>query len=370
MHIFIAVGEVSGDTHGANLMQRFQQALPAVQFSGMGGDAMRAAGQKQSYHIKQLAILGLVEVIRHLPFLRRTFKALEAQFASGEVDAVILVDYPGFNLRLAKIAKRYGLPVFYYICPQMWAWGRRRIYKIRRYVDHSFVIFPFEKEFFARYNTPATFIGHPISEAIARAKINSDGLRRKQKLLALLPGSRAHEIAAVFSVQLEAAQRLLSEFPDWDFVVAKAAHLEARVYGNVEADRLIENRHYDILGSADAAIVTSGTATLECTVFGIPYVITYKVNRLTWWLGQFLVKIPFIGMANILSQREVVPEVLQNDLRPDVLVAHMRPLMQRESPVRDRQKADLAVVREQLAGEHASAIAVNKMLEILNGQRR
>ena len=365
MNIFVSVGEVSGDIHAANLIHRFKKSFTDARFLGMGGDLMAAAGQEQDFHIREMAILGLAEVIKHLPHIRRVFKKFEKRFAKGDIDAVILVDYPGFNLRLAKIAKKYNIPVFYYICPQMWAWGKKRIYKIKKYVDHSFVIFDFEKEFFSKFDAEATFIGHPITEALNNLNPDSKDLKSDKKVLALLPGSRKHEVESLFPVQLQTAKLLIENNPEWTYFVARAKHLDASLYRDADPEKVITDRHYDILSIADAAIVASGTATLETALFKVPYILTYKVNQLTWILGKLLVKIPFIGMVNILAGREIVPEILQKDLRPDYMAEKMLPLMKEGSDVRAGQIVGLEEIKERLSGENATEIAVNKMKEFL-----
>lgn len=368
MNIFISVGEVSGDLHGANLINRFREYIPASCFTGMGGDAMAAAGQIQEYHVRDMAILGIAEVIKHLPFIRKAFKNFEMQFSREKIDMVILIDYPGFNLRLAKIAKKYNIPVFYYICPQMWAWGKKRIHKIRRYVNHSFVIFDFEKTFFDHYNAPATFIGHPIREVFDQIHPRGEDIKKDKKLLALLPGSRKHEVEGLLPVQLDAAKKLIKQNPDWDYVVAVAENLDSQLYSNIPAERSIKGRHYDILGAADAAIVASGTATIETALFEVPYVITYKVNSITWLLGKLLVKIPFIGMVNIISGSEVVPELLQSDLTVDKLLNSLNPLISEDSDKRTIQIEALKKIKNRLGGSNASKIAVEKILEEINGE--
>jgi lipid-A-disaccharide synthase len=365
MNIFISVGEVSGDIHGANLINRFNSLYPGSEFSGLGGDKMKEAGQKQLYTVKEMAILGIVEVIRHLPFLRKVFKEIEKLFAEGKIDILILVDYPGFNLRLAKMAKKHGIPVFYYICPQMWAWGRKRIFKIKKYVDHSFVIFDFEEKFFARYGVPATFIGHPIVEAVRNLEPRGEGLKKEgEKVLLLLPGSRKHEVQTLLPAMLEAANALIKDNPQWKYFIARASHLNRELYQAAEPEKLIDGRYYDLLSVADAAVVASGTATLETAIFRVPHIIAYRVNSLTWYLGKMLVKLPFIGMANILAGREIVPELLQNDLTPERLRDKLAPLLKDDSPERQAQLSVLGEITRRLGGEKASETAVKKIMEI------
>ena len=369
MNIFISVGEASGDIHGANLIKRFNAINSGLQFTGMGGRLMLEAGQEQFYTVKEMAILGIWEVIKHLPFIKRVFKEFTALFARGQIDAVILVDYPGFNLRLAKIAKKYDIPVFYYICPQMWAWGRKRIFKIKKYVDHSFVIFDFEKDFFQKYGVPATYIGHPIIEAINALNPANDQIEKKNKLLALLPGSREHEIESLLPTMFSVGEAVEQKFPDWQYVIARAMEMDEKTYTSVceglKLEKLVTNRFYDILKSADAAIVASGTAALETAIFGVPHIITYRVNPLTWFIGKALVKLPFIGMANILSGKEIIPEFLQSDMQPEKIESALIPLLEMGSVERDKQIAEMREVTDKLNGSNASEIAVLKILEIL-----
>jgi lipid-A-disaccharide synthase len=365
---FIAVGEVSGDIHGANLMRQLKTRLPDAQFTGMGGDRMLAEGQNQLYHIRQLAILGIVEVIRHLPFLRKAFRKAEAVFARGDIAAIVLVDYPGFNLRLAKIAKKYNIPVFYYICPQVWAWGKGRLKNIRKFVTHSFVIFPFEETLFQDNHIPVTYMGHPIAEAIAGLQTDPAAVEvSDKKLLALLPGSRAHEVATLLPNMVTAANDFVATNDDWEYVVAKASHLDDNLFAMVLPSRVKMDQYYNILAAADAALVASGTAVLETTIFGVPFAIVYKVNWLTWILGNLLVKLPFIGMVNILAEKEVVPELLQKEMNPRNLIAFLNKLRD-DTGFAAEMRDNLQRVKETLGGLHASTLAAEKIVQMLNSK--
>ncbi len=320
--ILIIAGEPSGDRHAADLVRELKSGAPGLDIYGIGGDGMAAEGVRLFYHISQMAFLGLWEVVRHIPFIRRVTAELKKWMKSQKPQAIILVDYPGFNLRLAQIAHRLGIPVIYYICPQLWAWGERRVEKIRRYVDLPLVIFKFEEEFYARRGISAVFVGHPLLDEI-NISINESqfreahGLDKNKRIVALLPGSRLNEVQSLLPAMLQAV-RSCSYGDDVEWVIGKAQTISMETYHRFLADlpsvRIVENDTHHLIKYAFAAVVASGTATLETGYLNTPMVVLYKVAPLTYAIGKRLVRIKNIALANIVSNKTVVPELIQHDV--------------------------------------------------------
>lgn len=318
--ILIIAGEASGDRHAADLMQAVRDRLPRVEFTGIGGDEMVNQGARLLYHIDQMAFLGVAEIIQHLPFIRRVFKHLGQWMREHKPQAVILVDYPGFNLRMARMAKKAGFPVIYYICPQLWAWGEKRVEKIRRYVDLPLVIFKFEEEYYLQRGIQAKFVGHPLvdeihitmSEAEFRRK---HGFRSGKPIVALLPGSRKNEIKGLLPVMVQTAKRFSGDH-EVEWGIAKAGAINSSFYRELLPEapkiRLVEGDAYHLIHYAYAALVASGTATLETGYLKTPMVVLYRVSSLTYVIGKKLVKVPNIALANIVCGKRVVPELIQN----------------------------------------------------------
>ncbi|UCD36676.1 MAG: lipid-A-disaccharide synthase [Fidelibacterota bacterium] len=320
---FIVAGEVSGDQHGAALISAMEKLDPSSRFSGIGGTRMEALGMKCLYKAEDMALVGYWEVLRHLPFLLRVMRRTEEFIRDWQPERVILIDYPGFNLRLARRLFRMGIPVTYFISPQLWAWREGRIATIRDCVDQLLVIFPFEVDWYLQRGVEAQFVGHPILEEsqpdISRADFLRDlGMDSSQPVLTLFPGSRQQELDRHLQLLYTAAQLVKQQMPDTQLLLGLAnglsldmipADIQREVVIAVSQPRLA-------LRYADAAIVASGTATLEGAVWGIPMVVVYRVAPLSWWLGRRLVKLPYAGMVNILSGKEVVPEFLQDRAEP------------------------------------------------------
>jgi lipid-A-disaccharide synthase len=322
--ILIIAGEPSGDRHAADLVYELKKQAPQLNFFGIGGEEMTSRGVHLFFHIRQMAFLGFAEVIRHMPFIQSVFKRLGEWLEKEKPAVVILVDYPGFNLRLARMVKKNKIPVVYYICPQLWAWGKKRIEKIRRYVDLPLVIFQFEEEFYSRYGIAAKFVGHPLvdeihinsSEMTFRAKHHLDS---GKPIIALLPGSRRNEVENLLPVMAQTAEKFeTSEQYEW--VVGKSATLPLDMVLQLLQDypfiKIVEQDTHHLLKFAKVALVASGTATLETGYLGTPMVVLYKVAPLTYWMGRFLVTIKNIALSNIVLQKAVVPELIQNQVTP------------------------------------------------------
>jgi lipid-A-disaccharide synthase len=313
MKYFLLAGEASGDLHSAALASALHHVDPAAQLAGWGGDEMSAAGVQVLKHYRELAFMGFVEVVKHLPEIIRNFRLAKKQIADFKPDALILIDYPGFNLRMAKWARSKKIPVYYYISPQLWAWKENRVKAIRRDVDHMYVIFPFEKAFYEKHHYPVEYVGHPLAWRIAQlpAKERLPGRPR----ITLLPGSRKREIAYMLPVMLEAMRGL----DGYDIYVAAAPSVSANFYypfiamSGVKGVTLTFGYTYALLQQSSAAVCTSGTATLETALFGVPQVVCYKGDRLSYLIAKRLIRVPYIAIVNLILGKEVVKELIQDD---------------------------------------------------------
>lgn len=319
MKYYIIAGEASGDLHASNLMKSLKKEETHTDFRFWGGDLMEKVGGTLVKHYRELAFMGFAEVFMNLRTILNNIKFCKQDILQFAPDAVILVDYPGFNLRIAEFAKKHHITVHYYISPQIWAWKENRIKKIKRDIDHMYVILPFEKDFYEnKHNFPVHFVGHPLLDAIAdRKPLNPVKFAKENKLndkpiIALLPGSRKQEITKMLSVML----KMVPKFPDHQFVIAGAPSQELSFYENMIADEdvaIVENMTYDLLSVSNAALVTSGTATLETALLKIPEVVCYKGNKISYQIGKRLVNVKFISLVNLILDKEVVTELIQDE---------------------------------------------------------
>ena len=351
---FIVAGEVSGDHHGAALMAAIQQLDPSSRFAGIGGNSMQGLGMKCLFKAEEMALVGFWEVFRRLPFLLRAMRRTSKYVLNWRPERAILIDYPGFNLRLARRLHRAGIPVTYYISPQLWAWKEGRITTIRECVDQLLVIFPFESEWYRQRGVEARFVGHPILEEappeISRQNYLKDlGLDDKQPVLTLFPGSRSQELQRHMQLFFDAARLLKKELPRLQVVLGLAHGLPPDlVPADVRREMVIADTQPRLaLRYADAAIVASGTATLEGAVWGVPMVVVYRVAPLSWWLGRRLVNLSYTGMVNILSGEEIVPEFLQERAQPGPIARAILPYFQ-DAAHRETVLRKLAGVRQSL----------------------
>ncbi|MDX1408479.1 MAG: lipid-A-disaccharide synthase [Saprospiraceae bacterium] len=312
MRYFIIAGEASGDLHGSGLVRALHAADPEAEIRSWGGDKMEAAGAEILKHYRELAFMGFIEVVRNLPAILRNFRHARQQIQAFAPDTLILIDYPGFNLRMAKWAARAGLRVDYYISPQLWAWKESRVEIVRKYVDSMYVILPFEHAFYQRHGIDVAYVGHPLLEAIDAYQQRSP-VSTREDAIALLPGSRAQEIKHALPVMLDVAER----FPHYRFSVAGAPHVATGLYETFLNRKKLPNvtlhqgKTYDILNAAQAAVTTSGTATLETALFDVPQVVCYKGNALSFQIARRLVRVPFISLVNLIAGRPVVEELIQ-----------------------------------------------------------
>ncbi len=372
MKYYIIAGEASGDLHAANLMQGLKTHDPEARFRVWGGDRMEARGAELVKHYRDLAFMGFAEVAANLRTIAANLSFCKKDIIAYKPDLLILVDYPGFNLRMAKFAHQAGLRVFYYISPQVWAWKKSRVHKIRKYVDRMFVILPFEKAFYQQYGVDVDFVGHPLLDAIQNEKphlSSSETFRNTHQLdarplIALLPGSRRQEISRMLPVM----SSVVKQFPGYQFAVASAPSVPAEFYRSLmPADvPLIFNKTHDLLHNAHAALVTSGTATLETALLNVPEVVCYKGNFLSYQIARRIVDIKFISLVNLIMDREVVTELIQNDLNPQRLKQETEKLLQ--TNFRKKMLDDFDALRKKLGGAGASDLAARLMVEDLKGR--
>ncbi len=379
MKYYLIAGEASGDLHASNLLRELAKLDNTMQVRAWGGDAVQAVGADLRRHYKDHAIMGLGQVLTKLPTIWGNFRFCKRDVQEFAPDALILVDYSGFNLRIARWAKGQGLRVFYYISPQVWATRARRVESVKKYVDAMLVILPFEEEFYARYGYKVHFVGHPLLDAIEQYKSaqtaqteanfwQESGLNADKPILALLPGSRRQEIRSMLPAMLQAAENIKKEMPDLQIVVAGAPALNQAFYAPFLAEfpsaKWLQGQTYALLSRSSAALVTSGTATLETALFKVPQLVCYRTSWLFYWLVRWLIRVPFISLVNLLLQRAAVPEMLQNDCAPAPLAAQLLPLLQ-EGEERRAQIAAYAELRQLLGEKGASQRAAELIYSFL-----
>ncbi|MEO5989188.1 MAG: lipid-A-disaccharide synthase [Candidatus Eisenbacteria bacterium] len=368
--LLVVAGEASGDHHAANLLRAFATLGP-WSASGVAGPRMRAAGVSALVPQEELAVIGFSGVIAKLPLLVSTRSRLLAEYDRRRPDAVVLVDYPGFNLRLGPELKRRGARVYYYIAPQVWAWHPERAGEMARWVDRLAVVFPFEEAIFHASGVPTTFVGHPLLDDLSPEVPDSAfrhelGVEASARLVGLLPGSRAGELRALVTPLLEAAQQLRCACSDVVPVLAlaHAVTLEGTPARLLEGVRVVQERTRAVQAYATCCVVASGTATLETALFGTPLVIVYKVGWLNHAIAKRVIRLPYIGLPNIVAGRMVAPELLQDALTPSAITRTVREWLDHPSALAGR-RADLAVVRERLGGPGASMRAAAALAEMI-----
>lgn len=373
--LLVIAGEVSGDMHAAAVLRELKARHPEIQAYGIGGEGLRAAGLETLVDARDMAVLGFWEVLRHYRFLKGVFDRMVKLAAERRPDAVLLVDYPGFNLRFAREMKRLGIRVVYYVCPQVWAWHRSRIPRMASIIDRLLVIFPFEVDVFAGTGLRIDYVGHPLVDEARREKGNTDAklLWRGTPRLAIMPGSRRQEIERILIPMMQAAGRLVGRFPDLSILVAAASPemaslIRARlagVSGLPAAYEIVVGSTRRILQEATAAMVKSGTSTLEAALMGCPMIVVYRTAPLTYWLGRYLIQVPYLGMANLILRREAFREFIQHAAHPEALAAAMTPLLQ-DSPERAASLKSIADVVRALGEGGAAGRAAELLWEELN----
>ena len=372
--LMIITGEVSGDLIGASLIRELNKLDAGLTIFGIGGDKMREQGMNILYHINKMAFLGFTEVVKHLPFIKKVQADLLAVAKKEEIKNVVLIDYPGFNLNIAKKFKKNGMKIIYYISPQLWAWGSGRMKKIKRLVNKMLVVFPFEEKLYKSNNVDVEFVGHPLVDRINEyqflskeelfSKFDLDG---SKELLLLMPGSRKHEVEKLFPQIIKAAKKLADEF-NLQIVIAYSSNIDENLFHELSGQsdcKVITGFTYDLMKYAKFGIVKSGTSTLEAGYFALPMIIVYKISGLTYLIVKKLIKVNKIGMVNILLEDNVVPELIQNDVSEENIYASGKKILSDEEYY-NSVKAKLNKVKDKLGNEGASARAAKQIYALMN----
>ncbi|REC47011.1 lipid-A-disaccharide synthase [Chryseobacterium pennipullorum] len=367
MKYYIIAGEASGDLHGSNLMKALKQKDPHAEFRFWGGDLMKAQGGTLVKHYRDLAFMGFLEVVMNLRTILNNIKFCKEDIRKNRPDVLVLVDYPGFNLRIARFAKELGIKVVYYISPQLWAWKEGRVETIKKYVDEMMVILPFEEDFYRKHGVHSHFVGHPLLDAISDLdeisieKFSEENGLNEKEIIALLPGSRKQEVEKMLEIMLS----VRPHFKQYQFVIAGAPSLPKEFYEKYVDDNVhfVSNRTYDLLRCSKAALVTSGTATLETALLNIPEVVCYRGSTISYAIAKRLVKnINYISLVNLIMDREVVKELIQDELTTKNLVNELTKIL--ESKKREEVLQDYGLLREKLGGKGASGHAADVILKM------
>lgn len=387
MNYYIIAGEASGDLHASNLIKELKVLDANAQFRCWGGDLMKEQGVKLVKHYRELAFMGFTEVLMNLRTILKNIDFCKKDILENKPDVLILVDYPGFNLRIAEFAKSIGLKVFYYISPQIWAWKQSRIHKIKRVVDKMFVILPFEKEFYQRFDCKVDFVGHPLLDAVdAYSKEKSTlSVNSEKPIIALLPGSRKQEISTMLPLMLS----MQKYYPGYQFVIAGAPSQNKEFYQTIinESDasdydfyngssqkikhsyqvKIVYNQTYQLLQKSEAALVTSGTATLETALFGVPEVVCYKGGAISFAIAKQLIKVKYISLVNLIMDKEIVKELIQGKLNESNLKVELESLLNHDT--RKNILMNYTELIKKLGGSGASKKAAGLMINYLNEKK-
>ncbi len=368
--VMMIAGEASGDAHGAGVVRELKRRQPGIEIFGVGGDKMQKEGMQLTFHVREMSFMGFVEVVQHLPLIRSVEKTLEQLLKFKKPDVVVLIDYPGFNLRFARTIKKYGIKVVYYISPQVWAWKKSRVRKMKALVDRMLVVFPFEVPIYEKENIPVQFVGHPLIEEMQEVMSKEQfrkrfGLDSSKKFIAVIPGSRRQEIENLFSVMVRAAVEVAGS--EKEVVVPVAPNLSIDLYqhhlppnANV---KFIQHATHEVMKYAEFAFVTSGTATLETACSETPMVVVYKTSAITYWIARCVVKIKNIALVNIVAGKTIVPEMIQHNATVDTLANEANKIL--NFPERyNEMKNELKIVREKLGGVGASAHVAEAILVV------
>ena len=361
--VMIVAGEASGDLHGSNLVKAMHRIDPQIHFYGIGGEKLRGVGVEIVADLSEMAVVGLTEVLSRLGFILKVRRKLKQMLRERHPDLLILIDYPDFNLSLAKVARKNGVKVFYYISPQVWAWRKERIFSIARLVDRMAVILPFEVPIYENVNLDVTFVGHPLIDAVERKytreeALKSFGLKEGPTTVGILPGSRYSEVMKLLPEMLKAAEILEERLPSIQFVMPLADTLNhdfvAGMVSQSSVDvEIIKDNTYDVIGLSDCAMVASGTATLETALIGTPMIIVYKISTLSYLIGRAVINVDNIGLVNIIAGKTVVPELVQADANPEKMADEVYDILT-DGDRMNEMKRDLLDVSKKLGGPGAS----------------
>ena len=365
---FIIAGEKSADNHGSYLMKAMLEKNPQICFVGIGGKNMINAGLNSLENLDKMAVMGFLEVIKHYYFFKKLINKIIEKINYYNPIQIILIDYPGFNLRLAKkIKQKIQIPISYYISPQIWAWKENRIETIKKYIDQMLVIFPFEEEWYKTRGVNAIFVGHPLFDSWEKSNREKLckilNLNSNKNIIVLYPGSRQQEIQKHLPIMVKAAIKLKSFDDNFQFVLGASDDINWSQWIIPKFIKIESTNPTKALECADIAMIASGTSTIEAAVFGTPMIIIYKMSQVSWWLSKLLVKIKYAGMVNIISNKKIVPELLQNNATPDKLYSTMINLINNHLSL-DKMKADLLLVKSNLQGSGASKNAAKNIIDL------
>jgi len=374
MDILIVAGEASGDTLGAGFVQEFKKRKPNSRFFGLGGDKMKSSGVDIIYHIKDLAFLGFWEVIKNIRFIKKVQSDIFKKVEEFKPSLAVLIDYPGFNLRLAPKLKARGVKVFYYVSPQIWAWGAGRIKKIKKNVDHMAVVFGFEKELYEKAGVPVTFVGHPLIDEIQISLTGDEfaklcNLRRDEIPIGLFPGSRLQEVKRILPEMLYGLELAFIGYPKIVGIIGKAPTLDSSVYEEIieqcHARAVIyQGNNYELMAHSKLNLVCSGTATLECGIIGVPMIVMYKTSPITYHIARRLVRIPNIGMVNVVAGKKVVPELIQGDCVGNKIAEQLLHFLN-DDTCYNSVKEELSSIKTKLGEPGASSRAAEVAIDLL-----
>jgi lipid-A-disaccharide synthase len=373
--ILIIAGEASGDLHGSGLIREIKKLNPHVEFFGIGGEKMKKEGVELYFHIDRLSFMGFWEVLKNLSFVRKVMKTMSSVLESQKPHLTILIDYPGFNLRFAQKVKDTGIPVLYYISPQVWAWGGNRVKKMKGLIDKMVVIFPFEKPIYDRYGIDCKFVGHPLLE-VTRPVLSEEDFRRKfdigknEVAVGLLPGSRWQEVEKILPIMLESSRLLSARTRNLKLLLGLAPTIgKEKIEGLLAPAKLpvtiVENLTYDVMKHSDLLLIASGSATLECAILGTPFLVLYRTSFWTYLVAKSLISIPNIALANVVAGKKIVPEFIQNQAVPRKIADEMYEILNdknRYNTIRN----ELGKVREKLGQEGASVKAAQIVVQMIS----
>jgi lipid-A-disaccharide synthase len=372
--LLIITGEVSGDLIGASLIKELKKLNSSLKIVGIGGNKMKGEGMEIIYHIDQMAFLGFVEVLKHLPFIKKVQRSLLEIVEKRKIKYAVLIDYPGFNLSIAKKLKALGVKIIYYVSPQIWAWGKSRIYKMKTLVNKMLVVFPFEKELYEKSGVNVEFIGHPIVERVDQYDFltkeelyNKFDLEKEKELLLIMPGSRNQEVKKIFPESLKAANRLADKF-NMQIVVACSENMDENIFndlGSFGSFKLIKGCNYDLMRNAKFGIIKSGTSTLEAGYFSLPMVIVYRTSFFTYFIGRQLITLDRIGMVNIILDGKVIPELIQSEVNEETIFTEAAKILSNKQNY-DLKKSKLDNIKDKLGNIGASKSAAKLIFEQMN----
>lgn len=366
--LYVIAGEASGDLHGSNLMQAILDEDAEVQFRFWGGDKMTAVQNSGVKHIRDLAFMGFIEVVMNLKTITGNLKFCKQDILDFQPDALVLIDYPGFNLRIAEWAHEKGIRVIYYISPQIWAWKQNRVHKIKKVVDEMYVILPFEKEFYKKFDYDVTYVGHPLLDEISkydfeatRADFRERNQLSDKPIIAIVPGSRKQEVKTKLPIMIEATKA----YKDYQLVIAGAPSLAESFYQELQKDvQVVYGQTYELMANAEAALVTSGTATLETALFKVPEVVCYKGSLISYWIARRLIKVKYISLVNLIMDREVVKELIQQECRPETIAKELERLLN-DKTYRTKLQSDYDALEKLLGGGGASKKVAHSLLKTI-----